>query len=195
MSQTTAVGSPSVRYVLPAGETMADADRVTIRRCLDGHVDEFRVLIARYQRPLVVYLGGRLWRRAEVEDAAQETFVRAFEMLARLENRDAFFSWLLGIANHVSLEAVRRSRRDEVAPPDGNERELESAVDPLAGRPDEELDRAVASLSRPLQEVILLRFFGDCSCAEIAQRLDLSIGTVTKRLSRAYAELRGRLAE
>lgn len=61
---------------------MADADRVTIRRCLDGHVDEFRVLIARYQRPLVVYLGGRLWRRAEVEDAAQETFVRAFEMLA-----------------------------------------------------------------------------------------------------------------
>lgn len=95
----------------------------------------------------------------------------------------------------MSLEAVRRSRRDEVAPLDGNERELESAVDALAGRPDEELDRAVASLSRPLQEVIVLRFFGDCSCAEIARRLDLSIGTVTKRLSRAYAELRGRLAE
>jgi RNA polymerase sigma-70 factor, ECF subfamily len=45
---------------------------------------------------------------------------------------------------------------------------------------------ALAALPEPYREVILLRFFGDCSCSEVAVRLGIPLGTVTKRLSRAY---------
>ena len=55
---------------------------------------------------------------------------------------------------------------------------------------DDELKRVVAGLNRPYRDVILLRFYGGLSCAEVAERLDIPLGTVTKRLSRAYAMLR-----
>jgi len=52
----------------------------------------------------------------------------------------------------------------------------------------------VAGLPEPYREVILLRYYGDCSCAEVAERLGVPLGTVTKRLSRAYDEMRRSLA-
>jgi RNA polymerase sigma factor (sigma-70 family) len=67
-------------------------------------------------------------------------------------------------------------------------------AEPSGGPPGDALEQAVAGLADPLREVILLRFYSDCSCGQVAQRLNLPIGTVTKRLSRAYAEIRVRLA-
>jgi RNA polymerase sigma-70 factor, ECF subfamily len=173
---------------------MPATDRDLVDRCLDGHPDDFRHLVGRYQGPVLAHLRGRLRLQAQVEEAAQEAFVRAFFNLRRLREPDSFFSWVLGIANHVAQEMIRRERA-----------ELRWADEQLSGqqaapaRPagvllDDALERAVAGLTDPLREVILLRFYAGRSCSQVAQMLGLPIGTVTKRLSRAYAEIRGRLA-
>jgi RNA polymerase sigma-70 factor (ECF subfamily) len=173
---------------------MFEEDRQHVERCLGGHPDDFRHLVARYQRPLVAHLSWRLDQRVQVEEAAQETFVRAYFDLSRLRNPDSFFSWLLGIANNVIRELARKERTER-------RHAEEQAVFPGAGveypaepRSGSALERAVADLADPLREVILLRFYGDFSCAQVARRLGLPIGTVTKRLSRAYAEIRRQLA-
>ena len=172
---------------------MVEADRHHIARCLDGHPDDFRHLVKRYQRPLLAHLSWRLRQQAQVEEAAQETFVRAFSELARLRNPDSFFPWLLGIANNVTRELMRQKRAQRLRAAEQFTGQWACQERPDDAPAGDALEEAVADLSDPLREVVLLRFFGDCSCAEVARRLGLPIGTVTKRLSRAYAELRQRL--
>jgi RNA polymerase sigma-70 factor, ECF subfamily len=169
---------------------MVEADTHHIERCLDGHPDDFRFLVARYQRPLLAHLSRRLRDRAQVEDAAQEAFVRAYLNLGRLRKRGSFFSWLLGIASNVAREQVRRERTERRRPEEQIAGERAAPGASAASSSEEALERAVAELADPLKEVILLRFYGDCSCMQVAERLGLPIGTVTKRLSRAYAQLR-----
>lgn len=173
---------------------MPDSDREIIERCLAGHTDEFRHLVRRYQRPLLAFLMNRLAGRARAEEAVQEAFVRAFCNLRKLRAPDAFFSWILGIANHVSDEAARRERHDQL-----HRRPIENAEHLPAGEPSPSGDgpaihAAVADLSDPLREVVLLRFYGDLSCKDISEELAIPVSTVTKRLSRAYAQMRERLA-
>jgi RNA polymerase sigma-70 factor (ECF subfamily) len=55
---------------------------------------------------------------------------------------------------------------------------------------DWELEKAIADLSDSYREIVLLRFYADQSCSQIAEQLNMPIGTITKRLSRAYAKLR-----
>jgi RNA polymerase sigma-70 factor (ECF subfamily) len=172
---------------------MADTDRSLVGRCLDGHSEDFRHLVQRYQHALVAHLRMRLRDRVEAEDAAQDTLVRAFFSLSKLRQPDSFFPWLLGIADHV-VQETRRRQRTEGRHIAGDETQ---ACGVAAGETDPAdaaaLELAVAALAAPFRDVVLLRFYGGCSCAEIAERLDVPIGTVTKRLSRAYAELRQRL--
>jgi DNA-directed RNA polymerase specialized sigma24 family protein len=59
-------------------------DKEYVERCRDGHQEDFRVLVDRYQKPLFAYLAGRLRDGRQVEEAAQESFVRAFLSLKKL---------------------------------------------------------------------------------------------------------------
>jgi RNA polymerase sigma-70 factor (ECF subfamily) len=179
----------------PQDPMHGEPDRYYVERCLDGHPDDFRQLVLRYQKPLLAGIRCRQARLDEAEEAAQEAFVRAFAGLATLKNPDSFFSWLLGIAYRVLLERARGERRDRA----GLARL--AADTQAAGRPlpepwsgDAALEAALAALPDRYREVILLRFYGDCSCSEVAERLGIPLGTVTKRLSRAYDELRRSLA-
>lgn len=173
---------------------MGETDRDFIQRCLDGHPDDFRFLIGRYQRSVLAFLSGRLRHPALVEDAAQEAFVRAFFNLRMLKKPDAFFAWLLGIAQRVAQETIRQEQTERRYTGNHFSEPRNGEDSPLQEASTEALERAVAGLADPLKEVVLLRFFADFTCGQIADRLGLPIGTVTKRLSRAYAEIRERLA-
>jgi len=172
---------------------MPETDSQFIERCLDGHPDDFRHLVGRYQRPVLAHLSGRLRPQAQVEEAAQEAFVRAYFNLRKLRAPDSFFSWLLGIANHVAHEMIRQERAERRRSEERRADQHVAPAPPASRSPEDALEQAVAGLAPPLREVILLRFYADCSCRQIAQRLALPVGTVTKRLSRAYAEIRKRL--
>ena len=170
---------------------MCPSDDDCIDQCLNGRPDAFRQLVLRYERPVMSYLTRRLGDPEAAEEVAQESFVRAYFRLGTLKKGDAFFAWLLGISQRVMLESFRRHRR---------ERGLSEAADPVdpstdaATDGDSELAEAVAALPDVYRDVTVLRYFGGLSCAEVSERLGVPLGTVTKRLSRAYGLLRESLA-
>lgn len=172
---------------------MPPEDHECVQFCLDGHPDAYRHLVERHQAPLMRYLGAMLGDAESAAEAAQEAFVRAYFTLPKLRKPQAFFSWLVGIADRVAKENRRAARRCPSA-------DLEHVKQP--GTEDgrladwrSEVGDAVATLPEPYREVILLRFYGGRSCDEISRDLGVPLGTVTKRLSRAYALLRDRLAD
>jgi RNA polymerase sigma-70 factor, ECF subfamily len=168
-------------------------DEQCIRDCLDGHPEIFRHLVSRHQDALMGYLRGRLPNEEEAAEAAQETFVRAYFSLRSLLKPGSFPAWLLGIANRVAKETLRARRRSPQAAFDEGqiaETRAESDAGLAAG-----VTEAVRQLPEAYREVVLLRYSGGLSCVEISRNLGVPLGTVTKRLSRAYALLRKRLQE
>lgn len=166
---------------------MGQTDGYYVERCLDGHPDDFRHLVRRYQPVLLAHLAGKLGSIDLAEEAAQETLVRAYFKMNHLNSPGKFFSWLLGIAERVAIE---QQRKDKVR----RKREAVRAFSAEASPPELSLDygleNAVSGLPDPYRQAILLRYYGSLSCSEIAGQLDMPIGTVTKNLSRAYALLR-----
>jgi RNA polymerase sigma-70 factor (ECF subfamily) len=163
---------------------MPENDKYYIEHCLNGQPDEFRHLVRGYQAGLMAYLAGKLGNRDIAEEAAQETFVRAYFGLSKLKKHDCFHSWLLGIANHVAQEHLRN--RQKTAGADY----LEDKFTQENAAVDYELEQAIAELPESYREAILLRFYGGLSCSQIADKLNMPIGTVTTTLSRAYEKLR-----
>ena len=169
---------------------MGVADKYYIERCLDGHPDDFRYLVRRYQAVLLAHLAGQLGNRDTAEEAAQETLVRAYFGLEKLKKRESFFPWLLGIANRVAKEQQRsEQRRQQVG-----DLLSEEASEPELSQ-DYALERAITALPESHRQVVLLRYYGNCSCNQVAEQLDMPLGTVTKTLSRAYAMLRKSLQQ
>jgi len=136
---------------------------------------------------LLAHLAGKLGSGDSAEEAAQETFVRAYFKMDKLKKPESFFAWLLGIADRVALEQQRkaqlRRKREAV-------RLFSEEAPPVELSQDYALETAVAGLPEGYRQVVLLRYYGGLSCSRIAEQLDMPLGTVTKTLSRAYALLR-----
>jgi RNA polymerase sigma-70 factor, ECF subfamily len=165
---------------------MCKSDDACVHQCINGRPDAYRVLVERYERPILTYLVGRLGDREAAAEVAQESFVRAYFRLSTLKEGNSFFAWLMGISQRVMLETFRRNRRTQQLSPQVD------PVDPSANEVegDTELAEAVARLPDIYREVTVLRYFGGLTCAEVGDRLGVPLGTVTKRLSRAYGLLR-----
>jgi RNA polymerase sigma-70 factor, ECF subfamily len=126
------------------------------------------------------------------DDVAQEAFERAFRGLASFNGRSSFRTWLFRIVLNRSLDIARReataSRRA-------------AGLIPATASSDEDVvhDRALldAVLSLPLERrtVVALRYWAAYTPPEIAESLDIPLGTVHSRLARALAELRSQLEE
>ncbi|HEY5914184.1 MAG TPA: sigma-70 family RNA polymerase sigma factor [Verrucomicrobiae bacterium] len=175
--------------LLEQGERLELTDGQCVQRSRDGSPEDFRLLVQRYQRPLFAYISGRLSDQLEAEELAQESFVRAFVSLKKLRQPDSFYAWLLGIAGRVLKENFRALQR--------RDREQAAAETLVADEQNTEeeysLEAAIALLPETYRRVILLRYYEGLSCQEIAARLEIPLGTVTKTLSRAYALLRQEL--
>jgi RNA polymerase sigma factor (sigma-70 family) len=165
-------------------------DREYVESSRNGCPDHFRVLVQRYQRPLFAFLSDRIGNASEVEEAAQESFVRAFLSLKKLRKPDSFYSWLLGIAGRVAKEQFRSAAHREK----DREAAAEMAAEPAANRKEYPLEDVIAALPESYRQVILLRYYEGLSCQDVATRLGLPLGTITKTLSRAYGLLRQQLA-
>lgn len=171
---------------------MCHSDSNCIEQCLNGHPEAFGLLVGRYQAVLLSYLVGRLGHYQQAEEAAQETLVRAYFALNTLKKPESFLSWLLGIATRVAKEQYRVEQRRKVM--------LKLKLWTQQHRQPEfsndyALERAVAELPDPYERVVLLRYYSDMSCVQVAAKLQMPLGTVTKYLSRAYTMLRKSLRQ
>lgn len=171
----------------PAAEPGDDAALVASSR--GGDTDAFGRLVRRHQQH-VFRLCGRFWRQpADVEDAAQETFLTAWNKLERFSARAPFQHWLTRVCLNCCYGRLRRERRR----PDHGEIAREPvapAADPDAGL---ELDRLLQALA-PADRFLLLLLDGEgWSVAEIAERLGWTRVNVRVRAHRARRKLRALL--
>lgn len=130
-------------------------------------------------------------RRAVADDIAQDAVAAALAKLADLDDPSAFGAWLGRIATRRALDVLRAERRLV---------ELDGVPEPAvewtgALGEAEDARRAVAALSPERRAVVVMRFWLDLTPSEIAEALELPVGTVNSRLARALAELRGLLEE
>jgi RNA polymerase sigma-70 factor (ECF subfamily) len=129
------------------------------------------------------------------EDAAQEAFIRAWRGLARYRPQSRFRNWLYRIATNVALDALRRER--ETLDIDGLSAAA-SELGPEAAVEEEErgerVQRAVLALPPASRAVLILREYEGLAYQEIAETLDIPVGTVMSRLNYARKRLRETLA-
>jgi len=167
-------------------ETDADAIRRSLRA-----PEAFRIVFERHFEPVHRYAQQR--SGLDADEVAAETFVRAFAARARYDlRRPDARPWLLGIATRVMLGRWERERRARTA--------MNGAAGVAAAEPEARaLPRAVAVALAALRpddrETLLLLAWADLSYEQIASALDVPVGTVRSRISRARRLLRARLAE
>lgn len=165
-------------------ETLPDEDLVT--GAAGGAADARGELFRRHWRAV--------WRRAYLvtgrpeaaDDVTQDAFERAFRSLAGFDHGASFAGWIQRIAVNRAIDLLRAERR--LAPLDAVAEQ--GAWDAEPGG-DRDLQAAVARLAPERRAVVILRFWADLSGPEIADLLELPVGTVHSRLSRALADLRG----
>jgi RNA polymerase sigma-70 factor (ECF subfamily) len=176
-------------------------DQALIERCRTGDVAAFEPLVAKYR--------DRVWRlafnvlrdREDAWDTAQEAFIKAWQALPSFRGQSAFYTWLFRIAMNVATDRARqRAARGRAF---GTERVPEEDWDRLmpdqgAGPDDaarraeerERITRALAALSEQHRAIIMLSDLEGLSYREIAEVLDIPMGTVMSRLHNARKRLR-----
>jgi RNA polymerase sigma-70 factor (ECF subfamily) len=171
-----------------------------IRDAQRGDAAAFAEIVRRYQHAVhrVAYALTR--NAADADDVAQETFVRAYKALDRFRVGEPLYPWLARIATNQAFSLFRsRKRRPETAlePLVESGRQWGVDDDPADAAADEErrrhMQQAFAQLSPEHQAVLTLRVVEDLSYEDIARTLNVPIGTVMSRLSRARSELKTRM--
>jgi RNA polymerase sigma-70 factor, ECF subfamily len=177
-----------------------DPDRGLVEEAAGGSLEAFDGLVRRYQAQIVNLARAMTSSDADVEDLAQETFVRAWRAIATFRGQSTFKTWLYGIAiNVIRTHRGRRARLRLVfwtapkgADPAVDPLERASADDgiesPLAMR--DAIDRALATLPADMREAVVLRDVQGLDYREIADALGVPVGTVESRIFRARQRLR-----
>ncbi len=178
-----------------------DNDTELVARALGGSADAFRLLVERYQRPILSLIARMVDDRSLAEDLAQETFVKAYRKLGTFDPNRKLSSWLFKIAHNTTLDHLRRGRLETVnleATTAGGDESWEVLRADEAEEPDHRaersqlmarLDAALGRLKPGYREILLLRFKEGLAYHEIAEVTGLAMGTVKVRLHRARKRL------
>jgi RNA polymerase sigma-70 factor (ECF subfamily) len=186
-------------------ETLDDATLVS--RTQEGDRDAFSMLVTRYQDRVVNLVYRRLNDREAALDVAQEVFIKAYRGLARFEGQSQFFTWLYRITFNETISARRKLQRRQAPlsldrsgsdgerlpePPD-------TTYEPAAAveRQDDVamIQAAIYELDDDVGQPLILRDIEGLSYQEIAQVLQIPLGSVKSRIHRARQSLKGRLVK
>jgi len=178
--------------------TDRDIDQQLVERVQRGDKSAFDLLVSKYQRKIFRLLSRLIRDSAEVEDVAQEAFIKAYRALPNFRGDSAFYTWLYRIAiNTAKNHLVSQGRRapttteadiDEAETFDdgGHLRDLNTPDSMLLSKQvAEAVNRAIDQLPEDLRTAIVLREIEGLSYEEIAESMNCPIGTVRSRIFRA----------
>ncbi|MCU0932902.1 MAG: RNA polymerase sigma factor RpoE [Thiobacillaceae bacterium] len=183
-----------------------EIDLQLVERVRAGDKQAFGLLVEKYQRKLLRLLSRMVRDPDEVEDIAQETFIKAYRALPQFRGDAAFYTWLYRIgvntaknylsSRHRTMPTLSEQALDEDDEPD------ERLVVKDIGTPESELlskqmviavNEAVDALPEELRQAITLREMEGMSYEEIAEAMDCPIGTVRSRIFRAREAIAAKL--
>lgn len=171
-----------------------------INRALAGDSSAYGVLVQRYQDRLYSAIVNVVGCRVEAEDVVQDAFVQAYVKLDTFQQNSKFFTWIYRIAFNAALSRRRRRRVtvsvEQSREDTGNEPESDDdAPEDRMMREERvgEVQRALLELTEDHRAILILREMQEMAYEDIADVLNISIGTVRSRLSRARNALRDQL--
>jgi RNA polymerase sigma-70 factor (ECF subfamily) len=199
------ITAPS-RHLDPAPSDTGRPDQILVRSARGGDTDAYGELIRRYQDRVYNLIYGLIQNHDDALDLTQDVFVRAHTSLSRFREDAVFYTWLYRIALNACIDFKRRKQRFiEPFSLDGDrlgDTGFEAPDRRPSNQPDRALEnkelgrllrRAIASLSEPLRIAVVLHDVEGLQQKEIADLLDVPIGTVKSRIQRARYELRVKL--
>lgn len=173
-------------------------ERELVRRTLAGDREAFRLVVLQHQGFLAEVVFRATGDRAGTEDLVQETFLRAFRSLDRYDPRWRLSTWLARIAMNVARDQGRRAKVRVDALPALAAREPSAPRGPVESAEQAEaaahVGAALEQLPEPQREVVALSVWGGLSQREIADALDVPLGTIKTRHRTALMRLRDLVA-
>jgi RNA polymerase sigma-70 factor (ECF subfamily) len=169
-------------------------DGAAVQRCLDGEPAAFEALVGRYQHIMFNVALRMLGDYEDARDAAQNTFVKAYEKLGTYDPERRFFSWIYRILMNECLNLRRRPATELLGDSE------DTVIDPSGADAVEMAERkrdvrhAILSLSPAYREVIVLRHFAALSYEQMSEAIGVPTKTVKSRLHTARQQLASELA-
>ncbi len=188
--------------VLHSMEQAQVEDADLVREALDGNQLSFQLLVERYQGRLFGLARHYTRSAVEVEDIVQDTFLKAYSRLDSFQHQSSFYTWLYRIATNTILDFMKRRGRNPITTVEDPDVTVGEAPERNITRPDARLEaREISEITREVLDempeifrtALVLREFEDLSYQEIADQLEISIGTVESRLFRARARFKQKL--
>jgi RNA polymerase sigma-70 factor (ECF subfamily) len=176
-----------------------------MQRVGHGDTSAFEQLIERHQALVAGTVARMLGSNSEVEDIAQQVFIRVWKSASRYTPRAKFTTWLLKITRNLVFNELRRSKRRAQVPMQSDVEAQEIPLkDETSPAPDasllehelqEAIEDAITQLPDTQRMALVLRRYEQLSYEQIAEILDLSVPAVKSLLFRARSELRERLSK
>ena len=165
-----------------------------LQQAVQGDEAAFANIVETYQRPVYNLCARMLGDPAEAEDAAQETFWRAYQNLRRYDPRRSFPTWLLSIAAHYCIDQQRKRRVPILSielMPEEDAPDSTPSPEKVVSQMEEssQMRRLLAKLGPQDRAAVILRYWYEFSEEEIARSLSLTVSAVKSRLHRARKEL------
>ncbi|MFZ0092172.1 MAG: sigma-70 family RNA polymerase sigma factor [Solirubrobacteraceae bacterium] len=172
----------------------ADIDQRLIEQTLAGDLRAFEILVERH-RELVFRVASRIAGPTDAEDVSQDAFLRAFHRLNRFRGDASFRTWLLQITHNAALSHLDRLKRrptgETIAADDAVDRDTtrQPATQLEHRERQQRLQQKLGLIPSDYRSLVVLRDLEGLSYTEIAEVLDLPLGTVKGRLHRARGDL------
>lgn len=179
----------------------SEQDRDSVRRALEGDQGGYSELAEKYRGPLTHHVGKMVRDRQQVEDLVQEALMKSFGSLENYDPRYAFSTWLYRIATNHAIDYLRKRKlktRSIDKPISTKDGEMQWELPDGTYRPDRLLVRdqrntiiaqAIEELPPKYHRVIVMRHQQEMAYDEIAEELDLPLGTVKAHIFRARKHL------
>ncbi len=173
---------------------MHSSESEWLKQAQKGDDLAFSQLVEAYQRPVYNLCYRMLGNAGDAEDAAQETFIRAYKALHRYDPSRKFSTWLLSIASNYCIDQHRRRKLptfsyDEFDSPIIKDKGLGMEVMLMQDERQEQVSALLENLGPKDKAAVVMRYWYDYSYDEIAEALSLSVSAVKSRLHRSRKEL------
>jgi RNA polymerase sigma-W factor len=188
-----------------------EEDSILIRRAIDGDQDAYARLMVKYRDAIYNLIFRMIHDKSEVNDLTQETFVKAFSSLESFNHVFAFSTWLYKIASNTCIDYLRKKKLqtfsiDQVYHSEGDEysyelpdRTFEPDRDIITSQRKRLVQKAIDTLPEKYRTVIILRHVEEKNYDEIAQLLNIPLGTVKAHIFRGrellYKQLRKKIRD
>ncbi|NCC73171.1 MAG: sigma-70 family RNA polymerase sigma factor [Sphingobacteriia bacterium] len=174
---------------------MIDEEYEIIRRIQQGQVNDFEILVIKYQSAVFKLLINMLHNFSTAEELTQDVFVKAYEHLGKFNFNSRFFSWLYRIAinDAISYNQKKKNWSTEQYIPESPEKSAEEII--IADEKQQVLNHCIHQLTEKNKAVIILKYYEHLSYEEIAEVLSINEEKVKSRLFEARKALKNLLEQ